>query len=41
MNVIILDGRVIDPSQNINKKINIEIKTVKLITTLQGSQKKT
>ena len=40
MNVIILDGRVIDPSQNINKKINIEIKNGKVNNYFTGRPKK-
>ena len=40
MNVIILDGRVVDPSQNINKKINIEIKNGKINNYFIGQPKK-
>ena len=40
MNVIILDGRVVDPSQNINKKINIEIKNGKVNNYFTGRPKK-
>ena len=40
MNVIILDGRVVDPSQNINKKINIEIKNCKINNYFIGHPKK-
>ena len=39
MNVIILDGRVVDPSQNINKKINIEIKNGKINNYFIGQKK--
>ena len=40
MNLIILNGRVVDPSQNINKKINIEIKNGKVNSYFSGQPKK-
>ena len=40
MNLIILNGRVVDPTQNINKKINIEIKNGKVNNYFTGQPKK-
>ena len=40
MNLIILNGRVVDPAQNINKKINIEIKNGKINNYFSGQPKK-
>ena len=40
MNLIILNGRVVDPSQNINQKINIEIKNGKVNNYFSGQPKK-